>query len=401
MKSNRGVISVEASISLTIFIFAFLCITSLTTLVRAESKIQYALNQTAKEFSQYTYILYRAGIYDTSEEVKTKSVDELIQETSDFTNMLKSKSSEYQSSTSSSTDSLIDEINKVSEDAQSIVTAGQSLFQKYKGAMDNPTTIVNELYSVFKSEVKNTVVSKVVGPLACQLLMPKYLGDDPDEYLKNIGIENGMNGLNFSLSTVLEDGKTINFTVVYTINYDIPLIGERKMTMKQTASTAAWDARKKLSQISVDVWDEAPVKRGQKIVDEVRKQNMALAVDEKENVGFDLYDKNTNTFTGIMSLDTSMATYITNSNGEIILNKNTYVNKLRQEINSLNKAVEDVDSVVMNDGKTIEIDSSLEKKIVLNVYIPDNSQFKDVAQSYADELAKEYKNVMIKISYFK
>lgn len=231
--------------------------------------------------------------------------------------------------------------------------------------------------------------------------MPKYLGDDPDAYLKGIGIKNGMNGLNFSLSNVLEDGKTINFTVVYTINYDIPLIGERKMTIKQTASTASWDARKKLSDISVNVWNESPLKRGQKIVEEIRKQNSALAVDKKKNTGFDLYDMNTNTFTGIMSLDTSTATYITSSNGKTVLNKNTYINKLRQELNKLNKSVEDIESVFMDSGQEIAIDSSIEKKIVLNVYIPQDSQFKEEAQNYANELAKEYKNVTIKVSYFK
>ena len=40
-------------------------------------------------------------------------------------------------------------------------------------------------------------------------------------------------------------------------------------------------------------------------------------------------------------------------------------------------------------------------KIVLNVYIPQDSQFKEEAQNYANELAKEYKNVTIKVSYFK
>lgn len=401
MKGNRGVISVEASISLTIFIFAFLCITSLTTLVRAESKIQYALNQAAKEFSQYTYIMYRAGIYDTSNQPQTKTVDELIQETSDFTNMLKSKSSEYSSSSPISSGSMLDEFQQIGEDAESIVTAGKSLYQKYKGAMSDPTAIINELYEVFKNEAKDTVVSKVAGSLACQLLMPKYLGDDPDAYLKGIGIKNGINGLNFSLSNVLEDGKTINFTVVYTINYDIPLIGERKMTIKQTASTASWDARKKLSDISVNVWNESPLKRGQKIVEEIRKQNSALAVDKKKNTGFDLYDMNTNTFTGIVSLDTSTATYITSSNGKTVLNKNSYINKLRQELNKLNKSVEDIESVFMDSGQEIAIDSSIEKKVVLNVYIPQDSQFKEEAQNYANELAKEYKNVTIKVSYFK
>ena len=102
-----------------------------------------------------------------------------------------------------------------------------------------------------------------------------------------------------------------------------------------------------------------------------------------------------------MSLDTSTATYITSSNGKTVLNKNTYINKLRQELNKLNKSVEDIESVFMDSGQEIAIDSSIEKKVVLNVYIPQDSQFKEEAQNYANELAKEYKNVTIKVSYFK
>ena len=82
MKTRRelGSVTIEATIALTIFMFAFLGITSLSTLVRAESKVQYALNQTAKELSQYMYIFHRG---DTIEN-PTKPVDELIKEKPDI-----------------------------------------------------------------------------------------------------------------------------------------------------------------------------------------------------------------------------------------------------------------------------------------------------------------------------
>lgn len=88
--ASKGVISVEASISLTIFIFAFLAITSLTTFVRAESKVQYALNQTAKEFSEYSYIYNKAQevIGKGNSNNDTKEVDELVNNLNDFNHMI-------------------------------------------------------------------------------------------------------------------------------------------------------------------------------------------------------------------------------------------------------------------------------------------------------------------------
>ena len=97
MKSRKeiGSITIEATISLAPFIFAFLGITSLTRMIRTEQKVQYALNQSAKEFSQYMYIINRAQSHDASQSWSTQSFDELIEATSQFTEMVRQKSIDY------------------------------------------------------------------------------------------------------------------------------------------------------------------------------------------------------------------------------------------------------------------------------------------------------------------
>ena len=398
MKSRRelGSVTIEATIALTIFMFAFLGITSLSTLVRAESKVQYALNQTAKELSQYMYIFHRG---DTIEN-PTKPVDELIKETGDFTNMIKNASKDVASSGSLfSKDQVVDDlegtINTVKNDAQSILEAGKSLANKYKSVAENPTEVLNAIYSIIGDEVENIVQSKIIAPVVANILMPKYLesGDkSANEFLEDMGVENGMSGLNFSLSSIMEDDRTINLTVIYTVNYKIPLIGERKFTFKQTASTAAWSKKIKLYEVKSSIWDKPQLQRGKEIVRKIKDKNSALAVNTNKTHGFDLYDKNTNTFTQIISINTNDPSYVVNSEGNSIsLNEANFKKRLKEEARSL------VD--YMENGKLLNVDSK-NKNGVIDIYIPKDSKLIKEAQKYADEVAKEYKGITIRVNYY-
>ena len=406
MKTRRelGSVTIEATIALTIFMFAFLGITSLSTLVRAESKVQYALNQTAKELSQYMYIFHRG---DTIEN-PTKPVDELIKETGDFTNMIKNASKDVTSSGSlfskdQTVSDLKETISTVKDDAQSILEAGKSLANKYKSVAEDPTEVLNAIYSIIKGEIKNTVNSKIIAPVVANILMPKYLesGDkSADEFLRDMGVENGMSGLNFSLSSIMEDGRTINLTAIYTVDYKIPLIGDRKFTFKQTASTAAWSKETKLEEVKSNIWDKPKLQRGKEIVRKIKDENSALAVNTNKTHGFDLYDKNTNTFTQIISINTNDPSYVVNGEGNSIsLNEVNFKKRLKDEAKSLVDYMEKTETVNMENGKVLNIDSK-NKNGVIDIYIPKDSKFIKEAQKYANEVAKEYEGITIRVNYY-
>ena len=59
MKKERqkGSITVEATLFIPIFLFAFMSIYSLVSFARAQLLIQYAADQAAREVAQYSYIL--------------------------------------------------------------------------------------------------------------------------------------------------------------------------------------------------------------------------------------------------------------------------------------------------------------------------------------------------------
>ena len=81
-KGEKGSFTVEAILSLSIFMFAFVTIVSLATVAKIESTTQYAIDQTAKEISKYTYIASRANLLvhpKDSAEATVDSIDEAQQ----------------------------------------------------------------------------------------------------------------------------------------------------------------------------------------------------------------------------------------------------------------------------------------------------------------------------------
>jgi hypothetical protein len=77
------------------------------------------------------------------------------------------------------------------------------------------------------------------------MLMPKYISGNLDEtntYLESVGIENGLEGVDFTYSSLLQDGRSINVVAVYKLNTKKLTFGllDMNLCFKQTASTAAW-----------------------------------------------------------------------------------------------------------------------------------------------------------------
>lgn len=72
-KRQEGIATVEAIISLTIFIFVFTAIYSIINLCLVQAKVQMALNTSAKEISQYTYFYYVFHGDDIEDSLKNNS----------------------------------------------------------------------------------------------------------------------------------------------------------------------------------------------------------------------------------------------------------------------------------------------------------------------------------------
>ena len=63
-KSEKGSATIEAIVSLSIFIFAFIAIYSIVNMCIVQAQIQQALNKSAKEISQYYYLVDKLNLTD-------------------------------------------------------------------------------------------------------------------------------------------------------------------------------------------------------------------------------------------------------------------------------------------------------------------------------------------------
>lgn len=79
LKKESGSVTIEATISLSSFMFAIVTILTIVNICVVQAKMSYAINTTAKEISQYSYLysltglnnsqdmLYKAGVEGTKD----------------------------------------------------------------------------------------------------------------------------------------------------------------------------------------------------------------------------------------------------------------------------------------------------------------------------------------------
>ena len=161
----------------------------------------------------------------------------------------------------------------------------------------------------------NEVASRVITQPICKALMPRYLTnggsrDDADTLLRKLGVVDGIDGLNFTMSSFLRDQRSVNVVLVYQIKVNGYGFFVVTLVIKQTASTAAWVKGRSLTDAANDTskWENPDyLMRGKDFVQDERGADRERGV--APGVGVDLYDQDTNTFTTVNSMNVYCPTY--------------------------------------------------------------------------------------------
>ena len=205
-EENRGSLTVEALLFLIPFIMAFCTIINAARFVQTEMLIHHAVTQTAKQISAYSYVLTKAQIAEKMQQTNGKSQQ--------FTNTI---------------DKAASSISGLAE------------------AVGNPDELVEGVFSLAKSEGEKWLMTQAVEALAKDCIEKSIclLTDDPDQYLKNIGIIDGMSGLDISKSEWISNGPgskgNIQIVVTYKMkNLIFPDMDFGQYEFCQSASTLIW-----------------------------------------------------------------------------------------------------------------------------------------------------------------
>lgn len=263
-RKEKGSLTVEAAIVLVIFIFGYASIVSVTSFIRAQMIIQYSINQAAKEISSYCYIVSKTGLMEDSADLNAeagtfkKSTDHVIDTVVKLYDAVDQGTAHITSSVEEipqnddleSTLSSIKAAGDVTqEEFQNMVTAANAMADTGTEYFSNPKAILKGMVSVAKDEVLSQAKSYVIAAPISKALVKAQIelyGTDSQgrDILETLGVVGGVEGLNFTGSTLFNDGKTITVQVAYTMKVNYPGFSQKNFHYIQAASTKAWGSKK-------------------------------------------------------------------------------------------------------------------------------------------------------------
>lgn len=358
-EKERGAIVVEATISLSMFIFAVFTILSIVNICYIQAKMSIALNTAAKEISQYTYLYYKFNL-DKAE----ADLNEQAKESRDLADDTVGGIGELLSTFSEGEEDLNEgDFEGLMANIYAGTKTVDSLVDEYAEAIgDDPKAFIAGMGKLAANEIKEeakTLLAQVMAKSLMRKNLKAFDGDTPENFLRRYHVVDGMKGLDFNYSSLMAYGTSNQIVLVVT--YDVEVIKlldiDFKFTFRQCAKTTAWG--RGISQIEPEdstpaegtpdsTWDLGPAQRGKLIVSK-EKANYPY---EAAHSGYDAYDNSggKNEFVTILSINTHDTTYQTSD-------------AIRAK---LNKAYTDMDSTVeyLSDPFEVKDKSNVKQEVV-------------------------------------
>lgn len=259
MKASQqsGVVTIEASLALLIFIPAILSIMTIATILSTQIRVQQALNQSVKDIARYYYTLTRAGVNLSSpSEMDNSRLDGVVNNLEAFYDSLKS-GAEYAENFSDelgqsiptedqgleSVKESLQKLKNTANDINTIRSTIQLSFNSTAAALalaDDPVKIIKTLALTVGSDVMSHGVAAAMGRAMFIQYIQAGSERSADDILKAIGVVDGLDGMNFWGSSLLEDGQSVNVSVVYRIKPPFAIKYLDNYKVRQVASTQAW-----------------------------------------------------------------------------------------------------------------------------------------------------------------
>lgn len=235
---QKGSVSVEAAIFLTMFLMAFLTLINFARMTRAEVIIQHALNGSVMQVSQYGYLLSKSGIIGSmgaaaDKAAQTKAdINKVVSAVTDLAGAVENVSNG--GITQDSVSGLIAAADKV-DGAAGIV---EGYFQNPKGLLTGIAAVVS---SGAQSSASRYLITRIAKEQVEEYL--QQYTENPDEYLESMGVVGGLDGLDFRQTKLAVAGGAKDLNITVTFQYKNNMFGnldfgERKMILN--ASTRLW-----------------------------------------------------------------------------------------------------------------------------------------------------------------
>ena len=256
MREQKGYITIEATIVLSIYIFAFMMIFSLIHICRAQMKISVAINNAAKEISEYSYLYGVSGLSDSmynagqSAAQTQQDYSELPEDVGTLYSEISSLG-DKQGNMAGAQGISPDNIKNIYGKLDSIKQQGGGVESTISDMASNPKELMMGVTKVLaynaSEELKYAIASALTKALVKQNLKSSLSDGDKEinSYLHNLGVKKNqgtyLESIDFSHSELFPAGNNeIKIIAVYEVEA-LPLLNiDASFRIVQTARTRGW-----------------------------------------------------------------------------------------------------------------------------------------------------------------
>lgn len=258
-ENNLGAVTVEATIALTAFLFMFIMIYSLINICRAEAKVQVALNNVAKEISQYSYLYGMTGLDEEISKVE-KEGEKRKQDANQFAGNAIMVFEEIQNLGDNAASVEINNINDVmdtwgqfSDSKEKIEANLTDIKTKLESMAENPQELMFGLAQLMATEAWEAMKTYAIAEPVCRALIKRNLkrnqNDTADAFCQSVGIvkgsylgkESSFNGISFAHSEIFPYGSD---DIILVATYKVKLLQllpvKIELDITQMARTKGW-----------------------------------------------------------------------------------------------------------------------------------------------------------------
>ncbi|HOA97279.1 TadE/TadG family type IV pilus assembly protein [Acetivibrio saccincola] len=243
IKENKGALTVEAAISLPLFICVFLSIAFFMRVAYIHNNVQYAINGAANELSTYSYLYSISGLQALNDEISGKAGEYGESASDHMTGVLEAfdaLGSSFQGINRKNID--VDDFKNLFEDGSKAVENVASVLSAVK---DNPQKEFISVAALFAGAGYEKIKNELSAPMV-RFFMRKYVNESifnskggPGVYISVNEGENPFQAFKFN-NRIFADGKTIDIVVSYRIKTVLPINIIPEIHMKQRAIVRGW-----------------------------------------------------------------------------------------------------------------------------------------------------------------
>ncbi len=420
--SEKGSVTIEATIALTTFLFAFMMIFSIISVCRAQAKMQVALNNTAQEISQYSYIYGMSGLDETLADFQTEAnntksdVNGLVGGTIEVFEGIQSLGEDARTVDITNVDTVLSSWENISADLKETQSDFTAVKQQIEEMAKDPQKLLFGMAKLIGSETLEVAKSRVIAEPVTRALIQKHLkrteNDTADAFCKSVGIVPGsyfgttsfFNGIDFSNSTLFPYGSAeITLIATYKVKLLQLLPIDVDFTITQSATTRGWlhgdkttntatnivESLKTDEDINSSMWNSQSVNERNKAIRtlELNKLKSQGYVGVSGETYIQAYDEASNTFALI-----AMCNPIYGVDSVEKIDKTSVENDIKRIAAQINSASDNRQAITVKvkDEKgnmtTKQIDcskSTINKKVVL--IVPEDAGVKEYVQTVINE----------------